>query len=109
MKRSLIAATILVAALGLCWLSPADQPAWLALMLVGMTIPVRIVHDAAHVSALSCVEIISPLLREEEKETAYREFYKVIHAGLEAAFIFYNRERLRLHPLAQAGGDCEQN
>jgi len=74
-----------------------------------MSIPTRIVHDAAHVSALTCVELIQNLIMEGEKEEAYRAFFHVIHAGLEAAFIFYNRERLRLHPVARAEGNHEAN
>lgn len=41
-------------------------------------------HDAAISMARSLVEIISPLLRQEERGEALREFYRVVRAGLEA-------------------------
>jgi hypothetical protein len=66
-----------------------------------MTVPVRTVHDAAHVTTLTVLECIENLIRPEEKETAYHELFHVIPAGLEAAFIFADRERQRMQPLAK--------
>ncbi len=73
-----------------------------------MTVPIRIVHDTAHVTTLTVLECIENCIRPEEKDTAYHELYRIIHAGLETAFIFYNRERLRLFPLTP-NGEAQQN
>jgi hypothetical protein len=41
-------------------------------------------HDAAVGMSRALVEIIAPCLRPEEQQEAFREFYEVIRAGLEA-------------------------
>jgi hypothetical protein len=41
-------------------------------------------HDTAVSMARALVEIIAPCLRQEEQLEAFREFYDVVLAGLEA-------------------------
>jgi hypothetical protein len=60
----------------------------------------RLEHDAAYMMARHLIEVIAPCLREEEKIDAFREFYHVCRAGIEAYEIQVNRMRQRLKPLS---------
>jgi hypothetical protein len=55
-------------------------------------------HDMAWVVGGKLLEIIAPLLREEEKAEAFAEFYAIVKAGIEAYEIQKDRRCKRLNP-----------
>jgi hypothetical protein len=58
----------------------------------------RLIHDAAFAMAKALLDITSPCLREEEQRDAFREFYCVCKAGLEAYEVQTSRMQRRLQP-----------
>ncbi len=58
----------------------------------------RLVHDAAFAMALAILDVVSPLLREEERKDAFDEFFRVCQAGIEAYGIQANRMSERMRP-----------
>ncbi len=51
-----------------------------------------LIDDVAHCTALHCVRIIAPCLREEEQRDAYQEFVAAIKAGLESFCVMRARD-----------------
>jgi hypothetical protein len=58
----------------------------------------RLVHDAAVAMAHALLDLVVPLLREEEKLTAFNEFYVVCKAGIDAYELQVDRMHKRLNP-----------
>jgi hypothetical protein len=58
----------------------------------------RIIHDAAWAAATSIFECIKNCLREEERADAFAEIYQRVKSGIEAAFVFVDRQQGRLKP-----------
>jgi hypothetical protein len=58
----------------------------------------RITHDAAWATATSILECLGNCLREEERGDAFAEIYSRVKAGIEAAFLYANRQQDRLKP-----------
>jgi len=58
----------------------------------------RLQHDCAVTIAHAVLEAIGPCLREDEKNDAWREFYRIAKAGIESFVIQRNRELQRLKP-----------
>lgn len=59
----------------------------------------RLIHDVAHPLAVSIVECLRPLIRDDEVRDAYEEIYTRATAALEAFVIEWNREKQRLNPV----------
>jgi hypothetical protein len=57
-----------------------------------------LLHDSAVVTAKALLEIIAPVLRDDEKRDVYEAFYSACKAGIEAYVIQRNREVQRLNP-----------
>ena len=60
--------------------------------------PNRLIHDAAFAMAKALLDITSPCLHAEEQREAFREFYDVCRAGLEAYEVQTCRMQHRLRP-----------
>jgi hypothetical protein len=58
----------------------------------------RLIHDTAWATALSLMELINPVLRDEERHDAFVEIFDRIHAGIEAYEIQVERLQHRLRP-----------
>lgn len=58
----------------------------------------RIIHAAAWATAKSILECIENCLREEERADAFGEVYARVKAGIEAAFVYADRQQDRLKP-----------
>ena len=58
----------------------------------------RLQHDCAFAMATALLEIIGPCLRDEERNDAFWEFYRVTRTGIESYVIQRNRELARLNP-----------
>lgn len=58
----------------------------------------RLEHDCAVIMARELVEIVSNLIRPEERKDAFDEFYSVCKAGIEAFAIESKRQAQRLKP-----------
>jgi hypothetical protein len=63
------------------------------------TMNARLIHDAAFAMAQALVDLLGTCLRDEERQDAREEFYRVCKAGLEAFCIHQDRMRQRLKPL----------
>ena len=58
----------------------------------------RLVHDAAWATASSIIELIRPVLRDEEVNDALHEIYQRCRAGIESKLIMATREECRRNP-----------
>jgi hypothetical protein len=58
----------------------------------------RLQHDAAFAMATALLEIVENCIREDERRDAFAEFYRVVHAGIEAFCVQDERMRQRLKP-----------
>jgi hypothetical protein len=58
----------------------------------------RLSHDAAFAMAKALLEITAPCLMEAEKREAFREFYEICRAGLEAYDAQVDRMQRRMQP-----------
>jgi hypothetical protein len=56
----------------------------------------RLIHDAAFATAKALLEMIAPLLREEERRDAFEALYEAVKAGIEAYAVQSHRQRQRL-------------
>jgi hypothetical protein len=59
----------------------------------------RGIHDAAVCIANQAVEVFARCLRDEEKNEAWHELYRIAKAGIEAYLIQRTRELVRLNPV----------
>jgi len=58
----------------------------------------RLVHDAAYACALSVMECLSGLFREDEKRDGFSEIYARVKAAIEAFAVMEERKGKRLKP-----------
>ena len=57
-----------------------------------------LIHDAAHAMAAALLEIVGPVLRDDEKHDVFEEFVEICKAGIEAYTVQRNREMQRFNP-----------
>jgi hypothetical protein len=58
----------------------------------------RLQHDCALVMAKALLDLFGPVLRDEEKNDAFWECYRVCKAGVESYVMQRNREMARMNP-----------
>jgi hypothetical protein len=58
----------------------------------------RLIHDAAVAMAHTLLDMVKPCLREEERLTAFNEFYVICKAGIECFCLQQERMIHRLNP-----------
>jgi hypothetical protein len=58
-----------------------------------------LLHDHAMAIAAAILDVFSPLLREEEKRTAFDEVYERVKAGLIHYEMHADRREQRLRPM----------
>ena len=58
----------------------------------------RLQHDCAVAMATALIDLIGPVLRDEEKNDAFWEMVHVCKTGIESYVIQHSRELARLNP-----------
>jgi hypothetical protein len=61
----------------------------------------HILHDAAYAASVAILEVIRPVLRDDEVKDAFSEIFDRVKGGMEIYLILFLQEQRRLNPCSR--------